>query len=192
VNLRLHAPAALAAASLLLAGCGNDPLPTGDQAALGRPGQTKRFVAGGGAVSFRYPVSWIPQRGAPPRLAQLGSGSALVAVYAYPRTDLGTDPGAIEASRRRLLASLHRRDPGFLVKGSTLTRVDGAPAVQVAGRGLIGGAPTVTRATHVYKPRVEWVIDAYATPDRFAAANRIAFAPLLASIRLANRVRGRG
>jgi hypothetical protein len=192
VNARLQVPAALAVASLLLAGCGNDPLPTGNQAALGRPGETSRFIAGEGAVSFRYPVTWLPQRGAAPRLAQLGSGSALVAIYAYPRTDLGTAPAAIEASRRRLLTSLHRRAPGFLVRGSSLTRVDGAPAVQVSGRGLVGGAPMLTRATHVYKPRVEWVIDAYAVPDRFAAANRIAFAPLLASIRLANRVGARG
>jgi hypothetical protein len=37
---------------------------------------------------------------------------------------------------------------------------------------------------HVYRPDVEWLIDAYARPGQFAEANRIAFAPMLATIDL--------
>ena len=184
----LQAAAAVAAIPVAVAGCGNQPLQPPDLTALGKARPTARFVAGGGAVTFRYPRSWVPDQGTPPRVAGLGSGSALVSVYAYPRGDTGTSRAAILAARKRLLGSLQQRAPGFLVKTTRLIRVDGSPAVQIRGRGIVGSGPVATLSTHVYEPRVEWVIDAYATPDRFDAAERIAFAPLLRSIHLSDRV----
>lgn len=179
--------AVLALAPALTA-CGNQRAEPPDLAQLGKPGDEQRFTAPDDSVSFRYPASWVASGALPPTVASLGSGSALATVYAYRRQDLGTDPAAVEASRKRLIASLRERDPGFAIDRTRITTIDGSPAVEVRGRGAIAGKPVRTRSVHVYKGSVEWVIDAYATPARFAAANRIGFAPMLASIDLASRL----
>jgi hypothetical protein len=177
-------PILLAAASaLLFVACGNERAATPDLDRLGRPGPTDEFV-NPGAVSFRHPRSWDALAATPPQYATLASGGALAAVYAYPRTDLGTDPASVDASRRRLIQSLRRRDPGFLIERTEITEVDGAPAVELRGRGTVAGKPVETRALHVYKPAVEWVIDTYARPGLFAQADRIAFRLLLETIEL--------
>jgi hypothetical protein len=176
--------AACAAVALLASGCGNERAEPPDLDQVGAGGQTVLFD--GAAVAFRHPQSWIAIESEPPRYAQLSSGSALVVVYGYPRLDLATDPASVEESRRRLISSLRRRAPGFLVLRSEIGEVDGSPAVEIRGRGLVAGEPVETRAVHVYKPAVEWVIDAYAGRRQFGRANRIAFGLLLESIELAD------
>jgi hypothetical protein len=176
--------AACAVATLLLAACGNERGQPPDLDRLGQPGTTELFVSS--AVRFRHPRSWVAQVANPPQYAQLATGGALAAVYAYPRSDLGTDPASVESARRRVIESLHRREPGFLVERTRVVEVDGAPAVEVRGRGTIAGVPVESRSVHVYKPAVEWVIDAYARPAQFAEANRVAFGPMLASIHLSD------
>jgi hypothetical protein len=187
---------ACAATALLAARCGNERAEPPDIDRLGRPGPTTEFESEG-AVSFRHPRSWIALGAEPPRYASLASGGALAAVYGYARSDLGTDAASVEASRRRLVRSLRLREPGFLVERTETTQIDGAPAVEIRGRGAIAGDPVETRSVHVYKPEVEWVIDAYARPGQFEEANRIAFELLLATIDLseelpAGRRRGAG
>jgi len=175
----------IAATALLAAGCGNERGTPPDLDQLGKPGATEEFESPG-ALSFRHPRTWIALGANPPQYASLSSGGALVAIYAYPRTDLGTDPASVEASRRRLIQSLHERDPGFLIERTELTTLDAAPAVEIRGRGTIAGHPVETRTIHVYKPGVEWVIDAYARPRQFDEANRVAFGLLLATIDLSD------
>ena len=167
------------------AGCGNERAESPNLSALGKAGPMVAFSTAGGAVSFRHPRSWIAVPGEPPAVAQLTSGGAAATVYAYPRDDLGTDPASVRAARERVLESLRRRSPGFLVLDTSIVEIDGSPAVQVRGRGTIAGKPVEARSVHVYKPGVEYVIDAYARPTQFATANRVAFGPLLASVRLA-------
>ncbi len=176
------------ALALGAAACGNQRAEPPNLARLGKPGDEQRFEALDHSVSFRYPGSWVASGAQPPTVASLGSGSALAAIYAYPRRDLSTDPAGVESARKRIIASLQERDPGFLIAGTRILTIDGSPAVEVRGRGAIAGKPVRTRSVHVYKDSVEWVVDAYATPARFAAANRIAFGPMLASIHLANRL----
>lgn len=177
--------AACAVATLSLAACGNERGQPPDLDRLGRPGATEEFVSS--AVRFRHPSSWLAQATDPPQYAQLASGGALAAVYAYPRSDLGTDPASVAAARRRVVESLHRRAPGFLVERTRVVEVDGSPAVEVRGRGKVAGEQVESRSVHIYKPAVEWVIDAYARPAQFAEANRVAFDPMLASIELSGR-----
>ena len=47
-----------------------------------------------------------------------------------------------------------------------------------------------TLSVHVYRPDVEWLIDAYARPGLFAEANRIAFEPMLTTIELSEDAAG--
>jgi hypothetical protein len=177
--------AACAAATLSLSACGNERGQPPDLDRLGRPGATAEFVTSG--IRFRHPSSWVAQVANPPQYAQLASGGALAAVYAYPRSDLGTDRASVEAARSRLVESLHRRAPGFLIERTRLVEIDGTPAVEVRGRGKVAGERVESRSVHVYKPAVEWVIDAYARPAQFAEANRVGFSPMLASIKLSDR-----
>jgi hypothetical protein len=187
VSARRLPLAAFAAATLIAAGCGNDRGEPPDLDRLGAARPTTEFERAG-AVSFRHPRSWSAREGEPPQYASLASGGALAAIYGYPRSDLGLDPASIEASRQRLIASLREREPGFLLERTEVTEVDGSPAVEIRGRGAVGGRPVETRSIHVYKPEVEWVIDAYAQPAKFDRANRIAFGPLLASVELSDAV----
>jgi hypothetical protein len=182
---------ACAAAALLAARCGNERAEPPDLNSLGRPGPTAEFEREG-AVSFRHPRSWVALGAEPPQYASLASGGALAAIYGYPRTDLGTDTASVEASRRRLVRSLREREPGFLVERTEIIRVDGSPAIEIRGRGAIAGKPVETRSVHVYKPAVEWVIDAYARPGQFAEADRIAFELLLETIDLSDELPAEG
>ena len=179
-------PAAAVIALLLLAGCGNERGEAPDIEAVGGGGEYARFTSAGGTVSFRHPASWVADDSEAPQVAQAGSGGALVAIYAYPRTDLGTDPASVRAQRRRLIGSLRQRSPGFLVTGSAITEVDGAPAVEIRGRGTVAGKPVETRAVHVFRPAVEYVVDAYARPGAFAKADRVGFEPLISSLQLSD------
>ena len=181
--MRVPVRVVIAVVALLAAGCGNERGTPPDLDALGKAGATTEYV-NPGVVRFSYPVTWFAAGATPPRYAQLSSGGALASVYAYPRTDLGSDPASVAAARGRLIKSLESRDPGFLVEGSRVTEVDGSPAVEIRGRGTIAGEPVRIRSIHVYRPGVEWLIDAYARPAQFAEANRVAFVPMLASIRL--------
>lgn len=168
----------------LLMGCGNErSRPTG-LAQLGGPIDFVSFSSPSGEVSFGRPSSWTVTSGKPPEVAEMSSGSAVAAIYSYPRSDLPHDDAGVEASRRRLLQSLHRRAPSFQVEGSRVFEVDDAPAVEIVGRGRIEGHPVRTRSVHVYKGMAEYVIDAYARPRYFERANTIAFEPLLATISL--------
>jgi hypothetical protein len=180
--------ALLAAAQL--AGCGNErasPPP------LGRPEMPldyEIFTSAGGEVSFKRPTNWELVAGHAPELVRMYSGSALVAIYSYPGRGLPTSQPGLEASRRRLLASLQRRDPSLRVLRSRIGEVDGSPAVEVDARATIGRRRVVERSIHVYKPGGEYVIDAYAAPAVFLLAERWGFRPLVESISLAESAEG--
>jgi hypothetical protein len=168
----------------LWAGCGNERnQPTG-LSKLGKPMSLVNFTALGGDVSFGRPSTWSVTTGNLPQVAQISSGGAVATVWAYPRSDLPTDPASAEASRQRLLASLRERAPSFEVERSRVLEVDGAPAVVIVGRGRIAGHPVKAKSVHVYKGDAEYVIDAYARPDQFRQAETEAFDPLQATLRI--------
>jgi hypothetical protein len=171
-------------ALLACAGCGNARSQPPGFAKLGPPVSLINYTAPGGDVSFGRPSSWLVTTGTPPEVAQISSGDAVATVYAYPRTDLSLSAAGAEASRQRLIASLHRRAPSFDVQSSRLRKVDGAEAVEIVGAGKIAGHPVQTQSTHVYKGAAEYVIDAYARPKFFDQARTEAFDPMLATMRL--------
>jgi hypothetical protein len=171
-------------ALIACAGCGNARSQPPGLAQLGAPVSLVNFTAAAGDVSFGRPSTWLVTAGTPPEVAQISSGSAVATIYAYPRTDLDLSAAGAEASRRRLIASLHNRAPSFHVQSSRLRKVDGAEAVEIIGAGRIAGHRVRTQSTHVYKGAAEYVIDAYARPKFFAQARTEAFDPMLATMRL--------
>jgi hypothetical protein len=62
--------------------------------------------------------------------------------------------------------------------------VGGVPGVQLVGSERIGLARRRVRSTHLYAQRAELVVDAYAPAGEFEAVDRLAFRPLLRSLRL--------
>ena len=178
--------ASCVACLLLLGGCGNQrQQPRG----LGRVSAGKAFLAyvnPKAGVSFGYPQGWTVTQGRTPLLARIEQGDALASIYLYPRTDLPVDPAGIEAARGRLLASLHRRAPSFRVSGTEITQLNGVPAVEIRGSGRVGSRRVRTLSVHVYKPDGEYVVDAYASPAAYATADKVAFQPLLQTLRVRN------
>jgi hypothetical protein len=189
--VRAHAPLlALLAAAGPLAGCGNE---RATAPPLGRPDTPvgyETYTSEGGEVSFSRPTNWGVSAGRGPELARVYSGSALVAVYAYPRTDLPASKSGIDGSRRRLLASLRRRDPSLQILRSRVIAVDGSPSVEVDTSAMVGRRRVIERSIHVYKPGGEYVIDAYAAPSAFVLAERWGIRPLVDSISLAANPEG--
>jgi hypothetical protein len=175
---------AIPALALACGGCGNARQhPTGLRQ-LGQPISLVDYTSPNGDVSFGRPSTWTVSGGPSPEVAQISSGSAVDVVWAYPRTDLAIDLAGVEAARLRLIDSLRRRAPGFVVDSSRVRKVDGAYAVEVVRHGRIAGHPVKTKSVHVYKGAAEYVIDAYARPKYFRQAEVEAFDPLLATIRL--------
>ena len=174
----------MTALALAGAGCGNERnQPTG-LSQLGPPSSIVNYSTGNGDVSFGHPSTWTVLAGTLPKVAQISSGTAVAAVYAYPRTDLPQDRAGAEASEQRLIASLHRREPSFEVDSTRISKVDGAIAVEIEGRGRIAGHKVRSLSVHVYKGAAEYVIDAYSKPKTFKAAKTEAFEPMLATMRL--------
>jgi hypothetical protein len=175
---------AIPALALACGGCGNARNHATGLAQLGPPISLVDFSSANGDVSFGRPSTWSVNGGPAPEVAQISSGGAVATVWAYPRTDLAQSLAGAVAARQRLVASLHRRSPGFVVESSRVRKVDGAYAVEIVGHGRIAGHPVKTQSVHVYKGAAEYVIDAYARPKLFRQAKVEAFDPMLATLRV--------
>jgi hypothetical protein len=183
---------ALCLSPWLLAGCGAQRGQVPDLSQTESPDASVPFTLPDGDVTFTYPSNWAPVGRPPPGIATVASGGASFTVWAYESVAGVTDPSSTELARQRLLTSLRERDPTFKVSSSKVTKVDGAPAVEIRGSGQIGGRPMVTRSVHIYKGRGEYVFDAFADPDVFERANREVFDVALASLKVAGSPPARG
>jgi hypothetical protein len=138
-----------------------------------------------GDVRVELPVAWTTTAREAPLLALSRSGSATIALWRYERTEeLPRTDAELRAARRRLVDAARVRDPSFAVRRTRSLRLAGAPAVQVVGDETIDGRRRRVRSTHVYADGAELVVDAYAAPEHFAAADAAAFRPVLRSLRL--------
>lgn len=172
-----------------LAGCGAErtPIPPLDRPASPRGERAFRGDGGdGGDVRFRYPANWALVEGEPPVVAHVLSGPAVLTVWAYRRGAAPATLAQARLARRNLVAAVERRDPTFDLEASRLGTVAGARAVELSGRGTIGGHRVRIRSVHVYKRRGEYVVDAYAPPARAAVLGRV-LGPLVRSLRLRGR-----
>ena len=176
----------------VMPGCGDQRTQPPELLLVGGNAKTIAWKNEGGGLALRYPASWTLTSGKPPSLVTITTGGAIATIYAYPRDDLGTDQASVEAQRKRIVDSLQLRAPGFKRFATPITTVDGSPAVEVLGRGLINDRVVRARSVHVFKPNVEWVVDAYAVPSEFRRANRVGFGPILRSLKLADAVHANG
>ena len=168
-----------------LTGCGRDRLAVPD---LERPAEpvasiTATFPAAG--VIFDRPSSWRFEPGGAPLVTRGGSGTAVVAVWRYPRAEpLPRSQDALEDARQQLEDAVKGRDPTFELRSSRITEVDGAPAIVLRGAETVVGQRREVRSVHVYAKEAETVVDMYAADQDFEDADRGVFRPLVRSLKI--------
>lgn len=172
-------------ACLVVAGCGNAQSHPPDVSAPAQPSGTSavRFDAAG--LRFAAPGGWHVQAGTAPLVATVQSGTALIAIWRYPRAErLPATTAQLTQARDLLLQAAKARDPSFTAARSAITKLGSHPAIQVRGTETVSGQPRVVRSTHVYAFGSEVVVDAYAPPSAFGQVDREAFQPVVRSLRL--------
>jgi hypothetical protein len=170
----------------LLAGCGNRQGTPPDVSAPARPNGATPVTFAQAGVRFAAPGGWHVQAGTAPLVATVQSGTALVAIWRYPRTEpLPATRPQLTQARDLLLQAAKARDATFSAAGSAITKLGSHPAIQIRGTETLSGQPRSVRSTHVYAFGAEVVVDAYAPASVFGQVDREAFRPLVRSLRLA-------
>ena len=185
--MRAARPSILLACALatLAAGCGSDRLATPDLDRPAEPGPVTRATFPKAGLVFDRPSAWRFEPGADPLVVRGGSGTAVVAVWRYLRTEpLPREPPALEDAKAELEGALQARDPTFELTSSRITEADGAPAIEVSGLQTIAGQRRRVRSLHAYAKGAEVVVDAYAADQDFGAMDRAVFRPLMRSLKI--------
>jgi len=175
----------LACLGAALCGCGSSPNRPPDLSRPAAPRGTQSLAFSSAGVSFTVPSNWAALNGAPPLVATVASGRALVALWRYPRSEpLPADPVALDNARVALLLAARRRDPSIQVIRSRALSVDGVPAIELDALEHVAGQLRRVRSLHLFAYGAELVLDAYAPPDAFHAVDHSVFSPLKRSLRL--------
>lgn len=176
---------ALAVAALIaLTGCGNART-TASLGASVTPGvlQWVHYPAYG--VTIRAPQKWQVSRGQPPLVATMSLSDAVATLWSYPRhLPPPASAAALALARRQLIAAARRRDPTLQLIRSSVSLLDGFPAVELDAFEHVNGRPRRVRSTHVFTAGAEVVLDEYAPPQRFHAVDHAVFSPLKRSLRV--------
>jgi hypothetical protein len=152
----------LAAAAVILAGCGNDRTPPPDIGVISRPHGFEPFTYRKEGIRVRVPVNWRVTNGVAPQVFAVASGDGQIA----------------------LVAQVQARDPTFDVQSTRLILKDGLRAVELVGVGTNQGARRSVRSLHAYAHKGEVVVDAFAPPRDFARVDAQTFQPVLRSLTL--------
>ncbi|HEX6388579.1 MAG TPA: hypothetical protein VFZ89_04005 [Solirubrobacteraceae bacterium] len=136
-------------------------------------------------LRFEAPKGWLLNRGDGTQVMTISTGEATIAIYRYPRSEkIPRTKAELTQALELLIGAAKARDSTFTELKRARLRVDGHPAVQVRGTETIVGRPRVVRSTHVYIPRAEIVVDAFAPAQDFARVDAQVFRPLLRSLRI--------
>ena len=178
-------PSTILAAALLLAGCGTEIAKPPQAVVPEDPTVMHEIRLKPAGVVFDAPLNWKPIATQGARAGGVQSRTATVAIWRYPRGEpLPADRTALKEVEGLLIDRVKRRDPGFQLRSSELTRRGGARAIELVGRQTIAGLPYDVRSSHVFKDGAEVVVDAYARPQDFARVDASVFVPLLRSLKL--------
>jgi hypothetical protein len=177
------AVSAIFAVAMSLAACGNSRTPAPTRAQLDTPLSFRRVRIRAAGISLRVPLTWgiASQRG--PLVSTISFGTAVVAIWRYPRSGSTAVSGsALRQATCRLVKAARAHDPSFRVTATRLARVGGAPTIELDALEQIGTGRRQVRSLHVFIPRAELVFDEYAPPSSFASVNGSVFAPITQSV----------
>lgn len=167
------------------AGCGAQRNPPPD---AGRPGipfgfEPVSFEDAG--IALRAPRGWNYQEPGAPQVVVMNTGTAVISVWRYPRTEpLPDEPAELEAALVNLTAAARARDPDLMVLEESTGQLDGQPAATLTVSTEIAGRRRTVMSVHAYAFGAEVVVDAYAGPRDFFRVNKQAFQPVLDSIEI--------
>jgi hypothetical protein len=176
----------LAIAVAALSGCGDARTPALDVTTPATPaGHTVARFESVGLLLRAVPANWRVQPGQSPLVATISSGDGTLAIWRYKRTQpLPRTRAALRRALAALLATVRARDPTFQSLRKKTTRIDHQPAIVLLGLATIDGNRRETRSTHVFAYGAEIVLDAYAPVSSFVRVDRLAFLPMIRSMRL--------
>jgi hypothetical protein len=153
----------------------------------GAPVARKAFPRAG--VELTVPRAAVTERKPAPGVFRVSVGESFVSVFAYRRSEqLPRNRRDLEAARKRLVRETRSRSRGYRLVSSRLTRLRGAPAIELVGDQTIARAGLRTRSLHVFKGQGEFVLEMLAPERSFPESDRTFFAPLLRSLRLSGRI----
>ncbi len=181
---RLAAVSLCVLAGALPSGCGNRRSGPPDLATPQPPRKLGHYKYPDAQLRFSAPRNWTPIPRRSPQVALVFSGRATVAIWRYPRREpLPTTHEGLNNARAQLIGAARARDGTLAIRSSRLVAIGGVPGVQLLADETVAGQRRRVRSTHVFGHGAEYVIDASAPADVFAAVDRTVFAPLLASVR---------
>jgi hypothetical protein len=169
----------------LAAGCGNSRtlLPDVNHPVAPSGFQALAYPASG--VSLEVPSNWSVVRQRAPVVAVITSGTAVVAVWRFPRnTSPPHGTAAMNSTTTKLIAAARVRDTTLQLIRSRLVSVGDLSAVELDAFERIRGQPRRVRSTHVFVPGAEVVLEEYAPPAMFHAVDHAVFSPVRRSLRL--------
>ena len=137
-------------------------------------------------LRFEAPRNWTRRIRQNPGMFRIASGGADISGWAYFRVEpLPKTDAELTTAREALVKRAKERNPSFKLIGARNTKVQGFPAVEVAGTQRIFGSVVATRSIHVYRGG-EYVFEVLAPPgQKFDTANKRVFEPLMHSLEFA-------
>jgi hypothetical protein len=168
---------------IVLAGCGTKPLAAPDPLQIRDPGRPVELRDPRTGLRFQAPRNWVKRIRQGPGIFRIASGGADVSGWAYPRTErLPATRAELATARDALIQQAKQRGGSFQLTGSTLTSVQGFPAIELRGTQQIFGKPITTHSVHIFRAG-EYVFEALAPARDFALTDRRVLAPLLRSLK---------
>lgn len=170
-------------AGLALGGCGNSRTPPPSSLAPAVPNGFRTLTYNAQGIALSAPRNWsvIPGRG--PLVSTVTSGSAVMALWRFPRT---APPPAGRRSLQRvkleLVSEARSRDPSLRLIGALVSAAGAAPAIELDAIERIGGQPRRVRSTHLFERHAELVLDEYAPPGVFPSVDTAVFSRVRRSL----------
>jgi hypothetical protein len=171
---------------IALSACGNSrtPVPSFTVPAAPQTFHTVSYQRRAG-VTLRVPDNWASTRSQAPLIGTISSGSAVISLWRYPRSEpLPGDRPALAAALTALISAARARDPALRVVRSAVTRAAGAPAVELDVVERIAGQLRRVRSVHVYADGSELVLEEYAPDAIFHGVDHSVFSPVRRSLEL--------
>jgi hypothetical protein len=173
-----------AAVAVVLAGCGTKPLAAPDPLRVREPGRSVTLHDPRTGLRFSAPLNWVKRIRTNPGIFRIASGAADVSGWAYPRSEkLPQTDAELKTARDALVAQSKKRNDSFKLTSSQITKVAGAPAIELRGTQQILGRAVQTHSIHLYRVPGEYVFEALAPPSSFAIADQKVLAPLVRSLK---------
>jgi hypothetical protein len=174
-----------ACAALLLGGCGNTRTPVQSTAQPAKPTGFKSLVYRSAGVQLVAPVNWSVSSQKAPLVSVVSSGSAIVAVWRFPRTaPVPATPAALRRASAGLVSQARVRDQSIQIIRARPLSLQTAPAIELDAIEHVNGAIRRVRSTHICVAGAGLVLDEYAPPNLFHAVDHSVFSPVKRSLKL--------